>query len=112
MMDVFMDAVTQSFESRVRILNGSVFVMKYLIDFCGVWFYYSFEQGSQSSDHLQKWFEKCKGKYREAIGRVLEKIFEKEYPEDVPEITIEGLLKWELWPISIKIYSEFWWLIV
>ena len=51
-------------------------------------------------------FEKSKGKYRDTIGRVLDKIFEKEYPTDVTEISIKCLLTWDMWPISIKIYSE------
>lgn len=51
-------------------------------------------------------YEKGKGKYRATVIKVLKKIFEKEYPGGLSEVSMECLLKWDHWPICIKIYSE------
>jgi ribosomal protein L13 len=58
------------------------------------------------TDHLQKLFEKSKGKYRTIMERVLDKIFQKKYPNEVLEVSIRSLLTWDKWPVSMKVYSK------
>jgi hypothetical protein len=58
---------------------------------------------------LQELYEKTKGKYRTIVKRVLDKIFQKAHPHklsDISEVSIRSLLTWDMWPMSIKIYSK------
>lgn len=65
-----------------------------------------FMQGSGGSEQLQQLYTKTK-KHRETVGKVLSKIFAKEFPRGVDKISMNDLLKWDMWPACIGIYSKF-----
>ena len=63
-------------------------------------------QGSRGSEQLEQLYSKTK-KYRETVGKVLSKIFAKQFPHGIKKVTIDDLLKWDMWPVCISIYSEY-----
>lgn len=65
-----------------------------------------FMQGSRGSEQLQQLYAKTK-KYREAVGKILSKIFSKEFPRGIDKISTMDLLKWDMWPTCISIYSKY-----
>ena len=46
-------------------------------------------------------------KKKEAVGKILQTLLTKQYPDDISSITLDQLLKWDLWPILIVVFSEF-----
>ncbi len=41
------------------------------------------------------------------VGKIIDKILERRYPEEVTEITFKELLNWNMWQTFIKIHSKY-----
>lgn len=55
---------------------------------------------------MQKLYDSL-SKQRETVGRILERILQKEFSPDTMLITLDQLLDWDLWPSYISVYSKF-----
>ena len=56
-------------------------------------------------DSVTKLYNSSSSQKKEVVGKILETLLIKQYPRNI-SISLEELLKWDLWPTLIVVFSK------
>ena len=62
-------------------------------------------QNRSSDKDLETLYDKT-DKYKVAVGKIVQKLLTKKYSKGIQHLSLDKLLEWKFWPISITIYSK------